>query len=169
MNLGSCEPEILGVSGFLAVKLPLGPWDPGVNKPLVSWYPEIVRSWACYNSWKWCLLRDCGAVLCVWNQHIPTQIRRIISHWPGRAPMSLLLLSLACHAFLEQIFCSTHWWSSDPAVLGCLQCAESFEDHGTICWVWVQGGQELAPTRRDLCPWSSRFPASLLLAQAGHD
>jgi hypothetical protein len=40
--LGSCEPEILGVSEFLAIKLPLRHWDPGVTKLLVSWHPKIL-------------------------------------------------------------------------------------------------------------------------------
>jgi hypothetical protein len=42
-DLGSCGPEILGVSELLGVKLPLGPWDPGVTKLLWSCDPEHVR------------------------------------------------------------------------------------------------------------------------------
>ena len=34
--LGSWDPEILGVSELLGVKLPLGTWDPGVTKLLWS-------------------------------------------------------------------------------------------------------------------------------------
>jgi hypothetical protein len=41
--LGSCDPEILGVSQLLRVKLPLGPWNPVVTKSLGSWDPEHVR------------------------------------------------------------------------------------------------------------------------------
>jgi hypothetical protein len=48
--LGSCEPEILGMSEFLAIKLPLILVWP------ISWDPGILRSWACYSAWKWYLL-----------------------------------------------------------------------------------------------------------------
>jgi hypothetical protein len=37
-----CDPESLGVSVFLAVKLPLRPWDPGVTKLLGLWNPKIL-------------------------------------------------------------------------------------------------------------------------------
>ena len=45
MILGSCDAEIVGM--FLAVKLPLRPWDPGVSKFLWSfnpgsWDPKIL-------------------------------------------------------------------------------------------------------------------------------
>jgi hypothetical protein len=54
--VGSCEPEILGVSALLAGKLPLRPRDPGVTKFFLSWDLGILRSWECFSSWKWCLL-----------------------------------------------------------------------------------------------------------------
>jgi hypothetical protein len=38
----SYDPEILGVSEFLGIKLPLGPWEPGVIKLLRS---GILGSW----------------------------------------------------------------------------------------------------------------------------
>jgi hypothetical protein len=40
--LGSRDPEILGMSKLLGVKLPLGPWDPGVTKLLRSCDPVIL-------------------------------------------------------------------------------------------------------------------------------
>jgi hypothetical protein len=39
LSLWSCDPEILGVSELLGVKLPQGPWDPGVPS---SWDPGIL-------------------------------------------------------------------------------------------------------------------------------
>ena len=42
--LGSCDPEILGVSELLGVKLPLGPSDPSVTKFRGSWDPGCVRA-----------------------------------------------------------------------------------------------------------------------------
>jgi hypothetical protein len=35
--LGSSDPEILGVSELLGVRVSLGPWVPGVTKLLGSW------------------------------------------------------------------------------------------------------------------------------------
>ena len=52
MVLGCCNPEILGVSEFLAVKLPLRCWDPGVTKLLGFWDSSILKSWAWYGTWK---------------------------------------------------------------------------------------------------------------------
>ena len=49
-------PEILGVSEFVAVKLSLRSWNPGVTNLLLSCDPVILRPWACYSVWKWCLL-----------------------------------------------------------------------------------------------------------------
>jgi hypothetical protein len=40
--LGSCDPEILGVSELLEVELPLGSWDPGVTKLQRSCDPMIL-------------------------------------------------------------------------------------------------------------------------------
>jgi hypothetical protein len=40
------HPEILSVSEFLEVRLPLGPWDPGVTMLLGSCDPVILWSWA---------------------------------------------------------------------------------------------------------------------------
>ena len=51
--LRSYDPEILGVSEFLEVKLPLGPWDPGVTTLLGFWNPEILWFWLCYSAWEW--------------------------------------------------------------------------------------------------------------------
>jgi hypothetical protein len=42
--------------GSFAVQLPLGPWDPGVTKLLLSWDPGFLRSWVCYRVWNCCLL-----------------------------------------------------------------------------------------------------------------
>jgi hypothetical protein len=59
--LESYDPEILGVSQLLGVKLPLGPWDPGVSKLLGSWDPGHVRgpgsgaSSGCCWDWLWSL------------------------------------------------------------------------------------------------------------------
>ena len=41
--MGSCDPDILGVSELLGVKLPLGSWNPGVIKLLRSHDPRHVR------------------------------------------------------------------------------------------------------------------------------
>ena len=40
--MGFCDPEILGVSELLGLKLPLRPWDPGVSKLLGSCYPVVL-------------------------------------------------------------------------------------------------------------------------------
>jgi hypothetical protein len=40
-----CDPEILGMSKLLGVKLPLGPWDPGVTKLL--WSCDSIVMWSC--------------------------------------------------------------------------------------------------------------------------
>jgi hypothetical protein len=47
--------------------------------------------------------------------------------------------------------------------------AESSGDYKTICQVHTQEDPELVPTRRDVCPRSNRFSASLLLAQVWHN
>ena len=69
--------------------------------------------------------------------------------------------------------------TSDPKILGMLEhllSGESFRYCGSplgTLWdcrqVHGQSGQELEQTRRDLSPWSGRFPGSLLQAQACHD
>jgi hypothetical protein len=85
--VGSCEPEILGVSEFLAVKLPLRLWYPGVTKLLLSWDPGIQRSWACFSAWKWCFLwGPCGCLVCLkpkctsTGQKEPELLVRQVSH-----------------------------------------------------------------------------------------
>jgi hypothetical protein len=82
--LGSCDPEILHVSGLLGVKLPLGPWDPGVTKLLGSCGPRCVRtpgigaSFGCYKT-------SCG--VCTQGLlRAPAQTGRIQSHWSGSVP-----------------------------------------------------------------------------------
>jgi hypothetical protein len=47
LSLWSCDPESLGVSELLGIKLPLGLWDPGVTKLLESCYSVILGSWVC--------------------------------------------------------------------------------------------------------------------------
>ena len=47
MILGSCELEILAMSEFLAVILPLRPLDPCVTKLLGSWNPKILVMLEC--------------------------------------------------------------------------------------------------------------------------
>ena len=42
---------------------------------------------------------------------------------------------------------------------------ESSRDLGGVCRLQALGDSVLAPTRRDLCPWSGWFSASLLLSQ----
>jgi hypothetical protein len=44
---GSCEPEILDVSVFLAVKHSMRPWHPCVTNLLVSWNPKILGMLQC--------------------------------------------------------------------------------------------------------------------------
>jgi hypothetical protein len=102
---------------------------------------------------------DLSAVWCVQNQAIPAQIRSNRSCWSGSAPVSLLLLSQANHNWIgtDVVFCL-------PVILRSRE--ESSVDCGAISRVLAQGDQELVQTGRDLCPWSGRFSASLLLAQA---
>ena len=97
-----------------------------------------------------------GAVWCVCNQGVPVQIRGNPSCWSGKAPMSFLLLSQACHNWNRCCFPL----SSDPKI------------EWRVLWgLWdfppssCPRYPELMLTRRDLCPCSDGLSASLLLAQ----
>ena len=48
-------------------------------------------------------------------------------------------------------------------------CGESSRDCGGVRQLRTQGDLVLAPTRRDLCPWSGWFSASLMLSQVLRD
>jgi hypothetical protein len=56
---GSCYPQILGVSEFLGVKLPLGSWNPGMTKLLRSCGPGCVRAPESWGSSGYCVT-ECG-------------------------------------------------------------------------------------------------------------
>jgi hypothetical protein len=79
--LWSCDPEILGFSELLGVKLPLGP---GVTKLLRSCDPEHVRVTGSQVS-SWC----CGAGSRASTQSLLSalaQTGRNPCHWLGRGP-----------------------------------------------------------------------------------
>jgi hypothetical protein len=88
MILGSCDAEILGVSEFLVVKLPLRPWDSSVTKFLGSYDPRRVRAPGSVTS-----SVNCGAVRWVQNLGRPAPTRRNLSHWSGEVPVSVLQLT----------------------------------------------------------------------------
>ena len=48
-------------------------------------------------------------------------------------------------------------------------CGESSRDCEGVCQLRTQDDLVLAPTRRDLCPWSGWFSASLMLSQVLQD
>jgi hypothetical protein len=48
-------------------------------------------------------------------------------------------------------------------------CGESSRDCEGVCQLRTQDDLVLAPTRRDLCPWSGWFSASLMLSQVLRD
>jgi hypothetical protein len=81
-----------------------------------------------------------------------------LSLWLGRALVSLFLLSQARHNWIgaDVVFHS-------PVILR--SRGESSGDWGGVCWFRAQGDLVFVPTRMDLCPWSGRFSASLLLSQ----
>jgi hypothetical protein len=101
---------------------------------------------------------DCGAVWSVQNQGKPELIKRNLSLWSGRTPVSLFLLSQAHHNWIgtDFVFCS-------PVILR--SSGESSRDHGGVCRLCAQGDPVMAQTRRYLCPWSGLFSASLMLSQ----
>jgi hypothetical protein len=88
---------------------------------------------------------DCETVWCVQNQGILALIRMNPSSWSCRAPVSLLLLSQACHNWfgIDVVFHS-------PVIL--TSCGESCGDSVTVFQVRAQGGQEIALTGTDFSP-----------------
>ena len=103
---------------------------------------------------------DGGAVWSVQNQCKPVLIKRNRNLWSGRALVSLLLLSQACHNLIgtDVVFHS-------PVILrshgeSCVNCEG-------VCQFRTQGDTDLVlvPNGRDFCPWSGWFSASLLLSQ----
>jgi hypothetical protein len=165
--LGSYEPEILGVSELLAVKLSLRPWDPGVTKLLVSWNPKVL---GVLHVWKWCLLwGPWGCLLCFKPRYTSTDQKEpklLVSQAscvlaPVVTGLSRLVRNRCCVLLTS--------YPKFLDMLGHLRCGESSGDCGIICWVYAQGGLELELTRRDLSPWSGRFPVSLLLAHARYE
>jgi hypothetical protein len=89
--LESFDPEIPCVSELLGVKLPLGPWDPGVTKVLGSWDPIILGVLDCLG-----VELPLGVVglsskfaLKVLSRHWSRQTRRNLCHWSGRVPVCL--------------------------------------------------------------------------------
>jgi hypothetical protein len=168
---GSYEPEILGVSEFLAVKLPLKPWDPVMTKLLGSWAPGLLGSWApgllgswapgllgswapgipgswaCYNAWKWFLLwASWGCLLCLKAKYTSTKPK-------GPEPLVWRVFWVPAPAGSGRLwlFWNRCWipLTSDPKILGLLghlQSGESSGDQGTVCWVRAQVVSGLALT-----------------------
>ena len=131
--LGSWDPEILGVSEFLAVKLPLRSWDPVVTKLLGSWGPKILSVLEHLE-----VVPPLGAVFWIQNQGRPALTgRKALVRWGSCVPAP----AGPRHS----------WWcwnrccvplTSDPKILGMLGhllSGESSGDHGTVCWVHAQG------------------------------
>ena len=52
-----------GCVRVLGSQVPLRPWNTGVTQLLLSWDSLVLRPWACYSAWKWCLLS--GAWSCL--------------------------------------------------------------------------------------------------------
>jgi hypothetical protein len=120
-----------------------------MTKLLVSWYPEILRCRLVTATGSGVSSGDRGAVWCVRKQGIPAPIRRNLSCWSGKAPVSLLLLSQACHD-----------WFGTNAVFHSLMILRSWAwrvlwGHETILRVGAQGDPAaLVPTGRNLRPSS---------------
>jgi hypothetical protein len=116
---GSCDPEILGVSEFLGVRLPLGSWEPGVTKLLWSCDYGCVSVPGIWAS-SWCWGQAAEFVYKVnWCGPEGTQA----TGWAG----SQLLLVV-----LEQMLCSTHPWSYDP---GCARVSHCGASSGCCGWI----------------------------------
>ena len=114
--LGPCDPEILDVSEFLRVKLPLGPWDTGVTKLLWSCDPGYVRLPGSRDSSGYC-----GVGCIVYAQdmlgHWLWQTGKEPSHWSGRVPACLVPAGPSYSRFCD--ICSV-FLTSDPMILDVL-------------------------------------------------
>jgi hypothetical protein len=87
------DPDFLGVSEFLGIKLPLGPWDPGVAKFLGFCDPGRVRVPGS-GAFSGCFGTGCR----VFTQRLfwaRAQTRRVPCHWLGKVPVSLDLAGLS--------------------------------------------------------------------------
>jgi hypothetical protein len=126
-----------------------------------SWYTVILRSWACYSAWKWCLLWGLwGCLVCL-------------------KPSYTSIDQKECKLLVRQGSCVFALAVTGPSQFGTdvvfhspvipRSRGESSGDLEIICRVPTQGDLELAPTGWDLSPWSGVFPASLLLAQCKED
>jgi hypothetical protein len=140
-----CDPEILGMSELLGVKLSLGPWDPGVTKLLESepkvcsghlwsYDPGSGRAPGSRASSGCCgtgcrvhtqgllrVLAQSGRNLCHWLVGVP--------EWPGPA---LLLV-------LGQMLNPPHLWSYDPGSVSVPRSGTSSGCCETGCGVHAQG------------------------------
>jgi hypothetical protein len=114
-----------------------------VTKFLVSWDPGILRCWACYSAWKWCLLwGQCRCLLCLKPRYTSTN---------QKEPELLVRQGSCVLASAGTGFSGLLWnrccvpLTSDPKILGVLGHllhGVSSGDRGTIC---IQVGLELTP------------------------
>ena len=110
--LGSCDPEILGVSELLGVKLTQRPWDPCVTKLLGSWDPWCFRVCGSEASFGCC---STGCRVCAQGKpstdwkHSDSLVRQ--GSWvPGSCWSQLLPM-------LGQMLCLPHFWPYDPGYI----------------------------------------------------
>jgi hypothetical protein len=118
--LWSCDPEILGVSKFLGVKLPLGPWGSWCDQgPVILWLydpggvrpPEDGAASGC-----------CGTGCRVCTQGLlqaPGQTGRNPSHWSGGVPVCLGPTGPNYSRCWDRCCVLL---TSDPMILGMLEC-----------------------------------------------
>ena len=99
-------------------------------KLLISWDPEILRSWVCYSSWKWCVFWGLwGCLVCSkprytsTNQKEPKLLIRqgSCSFAPAVTGLSRLFWDRCCIPL-----------TSDPKILGMLGCLGNGESFGTL-------------------------------------
>ena len=133
-----------------------------MTKLLLSFYPVILRSWACYSSWKWYLLwGPWGCLVLLKPRYTSTD---------KKEPEPLV----------RQGTCVPAPAVTGPSQLVWNRCCVPLTSDPKFVWrvLWRSWDcpssscpcdLELVPTRRDLSPWSGRFSTFLLLAQAQLD
>ena len=116
-----------------------------MTKLLVSWYSEILRSWACYSAWKWCFLWG------PWDFLVCSKPRYISTN---QEEPKLLVRQGSCVLAPAVTDPSRLVWdrcvqlTSNAKILGMLghlRHGESSQYCGTVHQVCAQGVLELAP------------------------
>jgi hypothetical protein len=133
---------MLGMSQLLGVKVPLGPWDPGVIRLLESCDPGILRSCnpvvlgvlehlgveflGCCGAGCWILAQDLLRAL--------VRTGRSPCHWSGRVSRWFQLLPV-----LGQMLCPPHLWFYGPGSVRVPGSGASSGCCETVCGVHAQG------------------------------